>query len=131
MERRLIDASELEADYRTQFDGVYKHIRDSVNPSDFFIERKAAYDKELARLEMEAFCEYLQSRPTISAVEVVRCRECKQFWEYSEEHKATVENADGDCAIRKWRSDDEQFCAVTKDDYCSLGKRREPDENAP
>ena len=65
--------------------------------------------------------------PTISAVQVVRCRECKRFREYSEEYKATVENADGDCAIRKWYSDDEQLYAVTKDDYCSLGARREPD----
>lgn len=65
--------------------------------------------------------------PTIDAVEVVRCRECKRFREYSEEYKATVKNADGDCAIRKWYSDDEQLYAVTKDDYCSLGERREPD----
>lgn len=60
----------------------------------------------------------------VDAVPVVRCRDCENFWEYTEEHKATVENADGDCAIRKWRSDDEQFCAVTKDDYCSLARRK-------
>lgn len=62
--------------------------------------------------------------PAVDAVEVVKCRDCDNFWEYTEEHKATVENADGDCAIRKWRSDDEQFCAVTKDDYCSLARRK-------
>lgn len=98
MERRLIDASELEAEFAGPFVQTYKDCREA-----------------------------LRNAPTIDAVEVVRCRECKHFWEYSEEHKATVENADGDCAIRKWRSDDEQFCAVTKDDYCSLGERREPD----
>lgn len=54
---RLIDADGLEEDYRIQFENVYKHVRDSVKPSDFFVERKAAYDKELMRLEMEAFCE--------------------------------------------------------------------------
>ena len=64
---RLIDADELEKDYRNQFESVYKHIRDSVNPSDFFVERHAAYNKELVRMEMEAFCKYLQSRPTIDA----------------------------------------------------------------
>ena len=64
---RLIDADELEKDYRNQFESVYKHIRDSVNPSDFFVERHAAYNKELMRVEMEAFCKYLQSRPTIDA----------------------------------------------------------------
>ena len=66
----------------------------------------------------------LADAPAVDAVEVVRCRDCENFWEYTEEHKATVENADGDCAIRKWRSDDEQFCAVTKDDYCSLARRK-------
>lgn len=64
---RLIDVDALEQEYRRQFESVYKHIRDSVNPSDFYVERKAAYDKELARMELEAFCEFLQSRPTIDA----------------------------------------------------------------
>ena len=64
---RLIDADALEKDYRIQFERVYKSVRDSVKPSDYFIERKAAYDKELIRLGMEAFCEFLQSRPTIDA----------------------------------------------------------------
>lgn len=64
---RLIDADALEKDYRSQFESVYKNIRDAVNPSDFYIERQAAYDKKLMKMEMEAFCEYLQARPTIDA----------------------------------------------------------------
>lgn len=64
---RLIEADALDKDYRIQFERVYKSVRDSVKPSDYFIERKAAYDKELIRLEMEAFCEFIQSRPTIDA----------------------------------------------------------------
>ena len=64
---RLIDADALEQEYRRQFESVYKHTRDTVLPSDFYIERKAAYDKELVRMEMEAFCEFLKSRPTIDA----------------------------------------------------------------
>lgn len=66
----------------------------------------------------------IEDAPTVDAVEVVRCKDCANFWEYTEERKATVENADGDCSIRKWRSEDEQFCAVTKDDYCSLARRK-------
>ena len=62
---RLIDADALENDLRSQFESVYKHIRDTVNPSDFYIERKAAYDKKLMEMGMEAFCQYLQSRPTL------------------------------------------------------------------
>lgn len=123
MERRLIDANALEANYRTQFNDVYKHIRDSVNPSDFFIERKAAYDKELARLEMEAFCEYLQSRPTIDAVEVVRCRECK--------HYAIDWPTGKSCCVRNGKVVGDQVwggMVIVKDGYCNFGERREPDE---
>ena len=69
---RLIDADALEKEYRSQFESVYKNIRDTVLPSDFYIERKAAYDKELMRMEMEAFCEFLRSRPTIDAEPVRR-----------------------------------------------------------
>lgn len=158
MERRLIDANELEADYRTQFDSVYKRIRDRVNPTDFFIERKAAYDKELARLEMEAFCEYLQSRPTIDAVEVVRCRECIYF---RDEHVLTPDgkrksysefppeafggcfkiksvtsgygiNVGSQCLVdcNKGYGEDKSVFRQP-DDYCSRGVRREPDENTP
>ena len=64
---RPIDADALEREYRRQFESVYKHTRDTVLPSDFYIERKAAYDRELVRMEMEAFCEFLKSRPTIDA----------------------------------------------------------------
>lgn len=64
---RPIDADTLEREYRRQFESVYKHTRDTVLPSDFYIERKAAYDRELVRMEMEAFCEFLKSRPTIDA----------------------------------------------------------------
>ena len=64
---RLIDADALEREYRIQFESVYKHTRDTVLPSDFYIERKAAYHKELVRMEMEAFCEFLKSRPAIDA----------------------------------------------------------------
>lgn len=61
---------------------------------------------------------------TVDVVPVVRCRECEKFWEYTESHKATVEKADGDCMIRCMVApDDPQFCAVQKNDYCSMGKR--------
>ena len=64
---RLIDADALEREYRNQFDAVYKVIRNIVDPHDYYIERKAASDKALVKMEMESFCEFLQSRPTIEA----------------------------------------------------------------
>lgn len=67
----------------------------------------------------------IKDAPTIDAVPVVRCRDCKRFWEYTELHKATIEKADGDCMIRCMVApDDLRFCAVQKDDYCSMGKRK-------
>lgn len=92
---RLIDADTLEKDYRSQFESVYKNTRSAVLPSDFYIQRKAAYDKELMRMEMEAFCEFLGSRPTIDAEPVrhghwkgkpiagygnVKCSVCGMFY---------------------------------------------------
>lgn len=71
------------------------------------------------------FWQDIEKAPTIDAVPVVRCKDCVKFWEYTEEHKATVEKADGDCMIRCMVApDDLQFCAVQKDDYCSMGKRK-------
>lgn len=53
---------------------------------------------------------------------MIKCGECCCFMEYTEVYKLTVEKADGDCYLRKMHSDDDQFCAVTKEDYCSYGK---------
>lgn len=65
---RLIDADALEKEYRGQFESVYKNTRDTVLPSDYYIERAAAYNKEVVRQDMEAFCKFLQRRPTIDAM---------------------------------------------------------------
>ena len=76
---RLIDADALEKEYRRQFESMYRRTRDAVNPSDYYIERRAAYEKKVMQMEMEAFFEYLQSRPTIDAVSVIRCKDCKHL----------------------------------------------------
>lgn len=53
---------------------------------------------------------------------MIECCECINFMEYTDTYKQQVEKADGDCYIRKVYSDDNQFCAVTRDDFCSLAK---------
>lgn len=58
-------------------------------------------------------------------VNVVRCKNCKYFGEYTEQHKVTVERADGDCFIYALYSEDRQFWSVQYDDYCSYGKRKD------
>lgn len=122
---RPIDADALEKDYREDFERVYKHTRDAVNPADFYIERKAAYDKELVRMEMEAFCKYLQSRPTIDAVPVVRCKDCVHAAELEGYPKRRFENGLNCMACR---GDNGYGIAnlslTTPDGYCDDGVLR-------
>lgn len=67
----------------------------------------------------------INNAPTVDAVPVVRCKDCKSFKEYTPEFKASnecVEGADGDCITRLLYSDAHpQFSAVRNSDYCSLG----------
>ena len=54
----------------------------------------------------------INKTPTADVVEVVRCKDCKHFMEYSEEYHGKVESADGDCYLRLINSVDKQFQAV-------------------
>ena len=58
--------------------------------------------------------------PTIDAMEVVRCKDCRNsmLW------RKPMDTVIGECFIRKMNSDDEQFCMVGADDFCSYGERR-------
>lgn len=61
-------------------------------------------------------------------VEVVMCKDCKQFMEYTKEYKRCVEGADGDCRIRVFHSGEKQFIACKYSDFCSYGERKDGDE---
>lgn len=67
----------------------------------------------------------IESAPAVDAVRVVRCRDCKQFMEYTKEYKRCVEGADGDCRIRLFHSCDKQFIACKYSDFCSYGERKD------
>ena len=62
--------------------------------------------------------------PMVDVVPVVRCRDCKQFMEYTKEYKRCVEGADGDCRIRLFHSCEKQFIACKYNDFCSYGERK-------
>ena len=66
----------------------------------------------------------LKAIPTIDAVPVVRCRECRRFMPYTAEYKAKVEKADGDCGILIFGCTDHQYAARQADDFCSYGQRK-------
>lgn len=65
---------------------------------------------------------FIDNAPTIDAVEVVRCKDCK----YSMLWWKPTDKVIGECWIRKTNSEDEQFCLVEQCDFCSYGERREP-----
>lgn len=59
----------------------------------------------------------LEARPTVDAVEVVRCKECKHWYEYScnEEY--------GSCHF--WQANDNENTETESDDFCSYGQRKD------
>lgn len=57
-------------------------------------------------------------------VEVVRCKDCECFCEYTDKYVQKVERANGDCFIRMTNSDIEQFKGCEHNDFCSYGKRK-------
>lgn len=69
----------------------------------------------------------VEEAPTIDAVPVVRCKNCKQFLEYTREYAQTVDGADGDCYIRLMNDGEKQYAACNYDDFCSYGERNEDD----
>lgn len=80
----------------------------------------AGQDKEFIRMFESAIDEC----PTVDAVEVVRCKDCRKFMPYTNEYKAKVEHADGDCMMLIFGCADNQYCARRSDDFCSYGERR-------
>lgn len=75
--KRLIDAEAPEADLKRQYNEVYGNARKTVNPDDFFIDRCEAYRASVVEAEQKGFFEYLKTRPTVHAVEVCYCKDCK------------------------------------------------------
>ena len=57
----------------------------------------------------------VDSAPTIDAVPVVRCRECKSY-----DH--------GCCVVKRYRGDD-SIITMPPDGYCSYGQRKEDDHD--
>ena len=59
----------------------------------------------------------INKAPTIDAMPVVRCKECKHWYEYScnEEY--------GSCHF--WQANDNENTETESDDFCSYGQRKE------
>ena len=65
--------------------------------------------------------------PTVDAVPVVRCRECKHFWHYGKTSLfINGKNIKAGWCQRRIRYDEEY--RMTADDFCSYGERKDGDE---
>ena len=98
---RLIDADELQehlfvgADYD-------KAINDGIDKTEKEVFAfKCGWNDALKSVE--------QFAPTVDAVEVVRCKDCK-YWRYS------------DCQCQ---NDSHGYCPISENDFCSRGEKRE------
>lgn len=69
------------------------------------------------RAAFEEFLDYIDDAPTVDAVEVVRCKDCK-YWERPKIGTGTCDRMMGD-----------QFGYCDTYDFCRCGVRRESDGN--
>ena len=70
----------------------------------------------------------VDEQPTVDAVEVVRCKDCKHFRHYGKTSLfINGKNIKAGWCQRRIRYDEE--CRMTADDFCSYGERKDGDEN--
>ena len=73
----------------------------------------------------------LESRPTVDAVHVVRCRDCKHWGDQD----GILQNSDGElfarCKVHNYLIDGRHtgWCP-SENDFCSYGEREEGNDNA-
>lgn len=69
----------------------------------------------------------LDDSPTIDAVPVVRCRECKHYRDKNEHERQYL--AEGVLICTSPEATDDCWNAVWPDHFCSYGERKEGDDN--
>lgn len=74
---RLIDADALVEKLQADFKRVYLNAGQKVNPEDYYIKRDSVFRADHFKEELDGFCEMVKAQPTIDAVPVIRCKDCK------------------------------------------------------
>ena len=96
--RRLIDANELRKEF--------EWLESVVNGC--------------SKAEVRDTIQRIDNAPTVDAVEVVRCKDCKYA-----ENMMPIDNGNGylmgDCTLRK---EDDIIVTAWEDEFCSYGERR-------
>lgn len=70
-------------------------------------------DKARENSTIDLITHFLDRQPTIDAVEVVRCKDCKHYRDWG----------DGNITCRLWT--DQWDAATAPDAFCSFGERKE------
>lgn len=107
---RLIDA-----------DAVYKNLESCEIKKDTYgsllNDWDHGYNCGIERGESEIEC-----APTVDAVPVIRCKDCK-YWQYHDEGDFGITY--GECNSPQWYHTTSNGIETTGDDYCSRAERKE------
>ena len=74
-----------------------------------------------APASLTSLAEAISKTPAEDVVPVVRCKDCKWFYETKDEMDSLL------CLNRQWDNGQPWRAAVKLDDFCSYGERKEPD----
>ena len=92
--------------------------------------KRAIYQHKTQRLQKETVLKILDSAPTIDAVEVVRCKDCRKFAPYSEKFKNEhYDTKDGECMMLSMCVYEWQDAGLYNDDFCSYGEWKDTDND--
>ena len=87
------------------------------------LELMAKYQPEHKQSTILGVCATIRAKPTIDAVPVVRCKDCKHFMEFTETFRERIK-FDGSCRLLVGFTDcDREIRKYT--DYCSNGEHKD------
>ena len=110
--KRLIDADALVEKLQTDFKRVFTNAGKKVKPEDYYIKRASIFEADRFKCEIDDFCEMVAAQPTVDAVEVVRCKDCK-YWEKGKDYEPYCNHYGSGMAD------------TVEDDFCSYGERKD------
>jgi hypothetical protein len=119
MINRLIDAGALEKVLRDEYDFHQKLYGETEDLDD-----KAILAAMLAKLLWSR--SKIRAQPTVDAVEVVRCKDCDNWYEEMKAGRPELGNVTAPCS--EWSDQENGMARYTcENDFCSYGVRRQDD----
>lgn len=115
---RLIDADKWVDALEKEFVKIFGNVKRKVKQTDYYIVRNSAYGAAFAESVKDSLISNINAMPTVDAVPVVRCKDCRHFREafFGEKYCNRP-------TIRGFA----EIGDLTDDDFCSYGERRADD----